>query len=187
MIIAGALVAHPGAAIAGAPIGKIGLRIVGRGHPDRSASGLPLIASRPGLAAGLPRLRHHESAPQLLAGLRVIRGHETAHAQFAAGGAEHHLAVGNERHDRRVISLSVIGDLRGPRFLAGLDIERHQDRISRREEYLVAEKSNPAIGRVQIDPSLREAAVCSAIGDRRSSRSMPAAGCRASPRTSRRC
>ena len=54
-IVAGALVAHPGAAVAGAPIGEIGLRIVGRGHPDRSASGLPLIASRPGLAAGLTR------------------------------------------------------------------------------------------------------------------------------------
>ena len=50
--------------IAGAPIGEIGLRIVGAGDVERAAAGAPGFGLvLPGLAAGLARRRHHEGLP----------------------------------------------------------------------------------------------------------------------------
>src|SRR5262245_14766701 len=148
-IISGALIAHPGAAIAGAPERQIGLGIIGASDPDRGAAGLPLIALRPCFAAGLARCRHHVGLPQLLAGLRIIGGDEAPHAELPAGDADQNLAVNDKRRQRHVVALLVISDLRGPRFLAGLGIERDQHRVRRRKEHLVAPEPDPTAGRLQ--------------------------------------
>src|SRR6201999_540679 len=131
-----------------APVREIGLRIVGSRHPDRCTTGLPLIAVRPRLATGLTGLRHHEGAPGFLAGLGVVRGYEAADTEFTARRSHDDLAVGDERHDRGVIALAVVSDLGGPRFLAGLGVERHQRGVSGREVDLVAIESDAATGRV---------------------------------------
>src|SRR6185295_5623576 len=56
-IVARALVAHPRAAVAGAPEREVRFGIVRASHPDRPTAGLPLIAFRPCLAARLARSR----------------------------------------------------------------------------------------------------------------------------------
>src|ERR1700723_3621567 len=55
--------------IAGAPIGEIGLRIVGAGDVEGAASRAPSLGLvLPGLAARLAGRRHHEGLPLWLAG-----------------------------------------------------------------------------------------------------------------------
>src|SRR3954464_304867 len=77
-VVAGPLIAHPWAAVAGAPEREVGLGVVVTGDPNRSAAGLPLIASRPGVAAGLAWRRHRIGFPRFLARFSVVRGHEPA-------------------------------------------------------------------------------------------------------------
>src|SRR3954464_8239173 len=88
-VVARPLIPHPWAAVAGAPEGEVGLGIVVTGHPNRSAAGLPLIASRPGVAAGLAGRRHRVGLPRFLAGFSVVRGDEPADAELAARHADH--------------------------------------------------------------------------------------------------
>src|SRR5262245_59387127 len=70
-VVAGTLIAHPRPAVARAPEGQIGCRIVVAAHPDRPAAGLPLItARRPRLAPRLTRRWNRVDAPRFLAGPR---------------------------------------------------------------------------------------------------------------------
>src|SRR5206468_1454815 len=89
-IVAGAvggIVARGG--IARAPIGQVGLRIVGAGDVERAAAGLPGVdLVLPGLAARLARRRHREGLPLRVAGLRVDRREPVADAVVAARGAD---------------------------------------------------------------------------------------------------
>src|SRR5215472_18008425 len=96
-IVTWPLVSHPRAAIAGAPEGEVGLWIVVAGDPHGSAAGFPLVAFGPSLAARFARRRNGVSFPHRFAICGVERGDETPNAEFAAGGADHHLAVGDER------------------------------------------------------------------------------------------
>src|SRR5262249_58247832 len=124
---------EPRAAVARAPEGEVGLGVVGARDPDRGAAAFVVIAARrPGLASGLARRGDRVRLPHLLAGLRIERREETAHAQFAAGRAEQHLAVDDERRQRHVVALLVVIDRRRPCFLTGFGIERDQDRLRRR-------------------------------------------------------
>src|SRR5262249_10318770 len=85
-IVAGALIAEPRAAVAGAPEGEVGPGVVGARDPDRGAAAFIVIAARrPGLASGLTRRGDRVRLPQFLPGLRIERREEAAHAQFAAG------------------------------------------------------------------------------------------------------
>ena len=110
-VVAGALVAHPRAAVAGAPEREVGLGIVGAGDPHRTAAGLPLVALRPRLAARFARRRHGVRPPRLLAGLGVKRRDEAANAHLAARCADHDLAVGDERRHRHVVPVLVSSTL----------------------------------------------------------------------------
>src|ERR1700730_1326724 len=125
-IVAGALVAHPRPAIAGAPDGGLSLRIVGAGNPHRPAVGLPLVAFGPSLAPGRTRRRHRVGLPHGLPGLGIERRDKSAYAEFAARDANYYLAVGDERRQRHVIPGCVVLNLGGPRLLAGFGIERHE-------------------------------------------------------------
>ena len=118
-VVARTLIAHPGAAVAGAPEGEVGRGIVVAGHPHRAAAVLPLIALRPRLAAGLARRGHRKRAPHLLAALDVERCEKAANAVLAARRADHDLAVGDERRHRHVVAIAVVLDLARPDFLSG--------------------------------------------------------------------
>ena len=72
-----------GRGIADAPVGEVGVGIVGARVPDRGAAGLPGIA-RPGFVARLARPGNGVEAPDFLAGLRVERGDEAADGAVAA-------------------------------------------------------------------------------------------------------
>ncbi len=154
-VVAGPKVAHPRPAVAGSPEREIRLRIVVRGHPDRAAAGFPLIALRPGLAAGFAWRGHRVGAPEFLAGVGVEGRHKPAHSQFSSGRAHEDLAVGHERRERHVIAVSVLRDFRGPHFPAGSRVERDKHGLSGGEEHLVAEQRDTAAGAVQHHRILR--------------------------------
>src|SRR5262249_57907202 len=87
--------------VAGAPDRLVGGGVVGAGHPDGAAAGLPgIVVALPGLAAGLARRRDRELAPQELAGLGVEPGHPIAHALVAVGGPDDDLVLDGERRRR---------------------------------------------------------------------------------------
>ena len=152
----GPFVAHPGSAVAGAPEREVGVRVVGAGDPDRRASGFPFVAGRPGVAPGLPGRRDHIRLPRLLAGLEIVGGDEAANPALAARHADNDLAAGNERRERHVVAAVVVGHLRGPDLLARPGVERHERRLARREEDLVAMQRDAAARRMLHDGVLRQ-------------------------------
>src|SRR5260370_1021462 len=108
--------------IAGAPDRLVGGGIVGAGHPDGAAAGLPRIGvALPGLAAGLAGRRNGEFAPHQLAGGGIETSNPVAHALVAIGGAAVKATSGvseNEvSHTTLPLSLSVAmmrGELQKP-------------------------------------------------------------------------
>ncbi len=110
--------------VAGAPISQVALRIVGAGHIDRAAAGLPgVVLVLPGLAARLAGGGDHEGLPLLLAGLGIEPGEPVAHAVVAAGGADHDRVLERERRGRE-LEIRLIAMLLVPDDLAGLCIGR---------------------------------------------------------------
>ncbi len=155
-VVAGPLIAHPGAAVAGAPVGEVGGGIIVAGHPHRRAAGLPLIALRPRLAARLDRV----PAPCRCAtvpcrSLGIEGGDEPAHAELAAGGANHHLAIGDQRRQCRVVRRLVVGDRLRPHFTAAARVEGDQDGLAAGEEHLVAIQRRAAVRLVQHERAFR--------------------------------
>ena len=148
-VVAGALIAHPRAAVAGAPVREVGFGIVVAGHPHGRAAGLPLIALGPRLAAGLAGRRHGEGPPQLFTALRIERRHEAAHAELAARGTNHDLAASHERRERDVVRRLVVGNGLRPDLLAGPRIERDEHRFRGGVEHLVAVQRDAAVGVVE--------------------------------------
>src|SRR5262245_16143640 len=110
--------------VAGAPIGEVVLRIVGAGHVERAAAGLPgVLLVLPGLAAGLAGRRNDERLPLLLAGFGVEAGKPVAHAIVAAGGADHDRVLERERRGRE-FEVGLVAMLLVPDNLAGLGVGR---------------------------------------------------------------
>ena len=136
--------------------------IVVAGDPHRAAAGLPLVALRPRLAAGLAGRGHRVRPPHLLAGVGIERRDEAANAELAAGRADHHLAVGDQRRERHVVAGLVVGDLRRPDFLAGLRVERDEHGFAGGEEHLVAVERDAAARVVQRTTASGHAAAGSA-------------------------
>src|SRR5204862_752701 len=94
-----AVVVGPG--VAGAEEDEVLLRIVGAGHPDRSAAALPRVAAgRPTAAADrIVGRRDRVEAPRPLAGLRVVGVDEAADPELGAGDPDNHLVLHDERRD----------------------------------------------------------------------------------------
>src|ERR1700733_3475734 len=86
-IVAGVIGAGPRRGVAGAPVNRPGVVVVGAGHPGGSAAGFPVVAA-PGVMAGLAFARNSKSPPQLLAVIGVERNNIAANAEFAAGTAD---------------------------------------------------------------------------------------------------
>src|SRR5207302_3398182 len=80
--------------VAGAPDRLVGFRIIGAGHPDRAAAGLPGVGvALPGLAAGLAGRRDREFAPEELAGCGIEPGDPVAYALIAISRADDDLVL----------------------------------------------------------------------------------------------
>ena len=156
-VVAGALVAHPWPAVAGAPVRQVGLGIVVAGHPHRAATGLPLIAiSRPGFASWFSRRRNRVGPPQLLAGVGMVRGDEPANAELSARRSDQHLAIGHERGEAHVVAGAVVGHRGRPHRAPSASVQRHQHGVARGQEHLVAQKGHTAGGRMPVDDRWRE-------------------------------
>src|SRR5690349_12957222 len=121
-------VADPRPWIAGAPVGEIQLGIVVTGDPHRPAARLPLVRGLPAVMAGIAGSRNRVRAPRFLTGVHVERRDVTADTELAARGADHDLAFGDEWREREVVGALVIVDLALPQHLAGLRVERDDER-----------------------------------------------------------
>src|SRR5262249_18389036 len=109
-----------GTGIADALVEGVGLRIVGRGLPDRAAAVLPaVLAILPGLVAGLAFARDGVGPPCGLAGVEVGRFDIAADAELAAGGADDGEVADDQRRDRQRFADRGVGDLALPNHLAG--------------------------------------------------------------------
>ena len=146
-VVAGALVADPGAGVAGPPVGEVELGVERAGDPDGGAAGAPRVA-RPRLVAGLAGAGDGVRPPHLLARLGVVGGHEPPDAPFAARRADEHLAVGDEGRHGHVVARAVVGDGRLPDEFAGHRVERDHERVVGRVVDLVAVEADPAVGPV---------------------------------------
>src|SRR6185295_3201551 len=86
-VVALALVAVPGAGIAGAPVDKVEFRIVRAGNPRARASAHVSLARLPGFVAFLARACGGIAPPELLAARGIPAVEETARAEFRARAA----------------------------------------------------------------------------------------------------
>ena len=116
--------------VAGRPIQKIEVRIVGTRQPCRAAARLPTV-SAPGIATGLAGRRNRVRSPQQLAGLGIIGIDKAAHAGLGARDADDHFPVERERRECERETDRVVPDLDIPPHRAGPGVERHQVRIER--------------------------------------------------------
>src|SRR6185503_13000497 len=89
-----------GPRVAGAEEHQILLRIVGPGHPDRSAAPHVRIAFRPRLAARFTRSGDGVETPRALAGLHIIRVDEPADPELGSSNPHDDLVLHDERGDR---------------------------------------------------------------------------------------
>ena len=171
-VVAGPLVAHPRAAVAGAPVREVGLRIVVAGHPDRARR--RSSTDRPSATSRCPARRAPAPCRSATAPCRspVVRRDEAADAELAARRADHHLAVGDERRQRHVVARaccrrpwSVQTSL--PVFASSAT----STRLAGGEEHLVAVERDAAAGVGCSDDDVRRrAAAGSATAACRSSR-----------------
>src|SRR5207237_953988 len=84
--------------VPGPPDGLVGFGIVGAGHPDGAAAGLPGVGvALPRLATGLARRRDRIFLPQPLAGGSVKPGHPVAYALIAVRRTDNDLVLDRER------------------------------------------------------------------------------------------
>ena len=142
------------ARIADAPIDRVQFRIERAGDPGRSAAKLPGIA-RPGIVAGLAGRRDGIGAPEMLAGLRIPAVDEVAGAEFGAGNAGDHHAVGDERRHRHRIAGLEVDRVLAPQLLAGLGIERDDVGVERGAEQLAVIDRGAAVDDSAADDARR--------------------------------
>ena len=140
LVVAGAQIRVPDAGIAGAVEEQVGLGVVGDPAPHRRSAELPLFR-RPrrdaevlALVLGVEGVEVGadlhvavragvERAPHLLAGLHVERRDVAAHAELAAGVADEHVVLDDDRRGGERLAAVDVADLGPPRFLAGLGID----------------------------------------------------------------
>ena len=130
--------------IAGAEVGEVQLGIVRRGDPDARSAARPRI-TRPRVVARLARPRNREEPPGALAGIRVVGVDEAAASVLAAGRADDHLVLDDQRRDRRGIALLEVLHHHVPHDVAGLHVEGEEVRVERGHEQLVAENAEAAV------------------------------------------
>ena len=137
-VVAGAQIAVPvRRGVAGGPIEHVGFGIVGAAGPSRSAARLPRIAS-PRLHARFAFHGHGVVAPAQFAGGHVVGVEEAAHAELAAGNADHGHVLDDHGHGGGAEALVVFGQRHFPLLLAGEPMERHHLGIQSRHQHQIA-------------------------------------------------
>src|SRR3989449_10320208 len=116
-------VARPRRRIARAPEAQVEMRIVVPREPHGDAARLPGV-TLPGLVTGLSGPRDRVGLPRGLTAFRVEGGDVAADAERAARGADHDLALRDQRRQGEVVTVLVVVDGLIPPHLAGLGIER---------------------------------------------------------------
>src|SRR2546427_1506709 len=97
-------VARPRRRVARAPEAQAELRIVVPREPHGNAARLPGVA-RPGVVTRLARTRDRVGLPRRFPVARVEGGDVAADAELAARGADHDLALGDERSQGEVVAV----------------------------------------------------------------------------------
>ncbi len=157
-IVAGAHVAGPRAAIAGAPVGQLGGGVEGAGDPHRHAAGLPGI-TRPGFAAGFPRRGDRVRLPRRFAAGRVERRHEAANAELAAGNPDHDLAFGRQRREGHVVAAPVVLHFGFPHDVSRRGVQGHEVAVRSGHEHQLAVERDAPIRGVHLREVLRQIAL----------------------------
>ena len=166
LVVAGPLLRVPGRGIARAVVDQVELRIVGVPAPGRrrrrsSTDRLARCLCWKSLPTGLPSavvfsgsISMSESgpigiaAPGQLAGLQIVGADPTANAELAAGDADEHLVLEDERRVGAGLALGRIAVLHRPDDLAGLRVERDQRRVGLMQEDLAVGVGEAAVDRV---------------------------------------
>ena len=133
--------------IAGAVIEQVELRVITSGDPRRSAAACGYIGIRPRLAAQLAGIRNRIEAPDAPARLRVVRVDVAAAGEVAAGDADDHFVLHDQRRRRDRVRFLQIADGHVPEDRAGLAFERDQMRVERAHVEAIAEQRESAIHR----------------------------------------
>ena len=157
-IVAGAHVAGPRAAVAGAPIGELGGGIEGTGDPHRHAAGLPGIPG-PGLAAGFARRGDGVGLPRRFAAGRVERRHEAANAELAAGNPDHDLALGRQGREGHVVAAPVVLHFGFPHDVSRHRVQGHEVAVRSGHEHQLAVERDAPVGGVHLREILRQIAL----------------------------
>src|SRR5205085_9983353 len=102
----------------------VGGGIIGAGHPDGTAAGLPsVVVPLPGLAARLARRRYGELSPDQLAGRGIESADPVADTLIAVRRSDHDLVLDRERRQRER-HVRCIRKCRLPYHFAGVLIRR---------------------------------------------------------------
>src|ERR1700751_501314 len=92
--------------IAGAPVQRVQIRIVGPGHPSRAATAL-IGFPWPAFRAGSARPRKRPESPLFLSSPGGVSGQEAAHTVIATRCADKHFVVNDQgRTGRSVVLVS---------------------------------------------------------------------------------
>src|SRR6266446_4915763 len=149
------------AGIADALVESVGLRIIGRGLPHRSAAVLPaLLAVLPGLVAGLAGSRDRVGSPRRLAGVEVGCLDEAADAEFAAGGADDGKVADDQRRNGGRLSDRRIRDLAFPHHFARCLVDREHAPVECDGNHLVLPQRDAAV----VDAAAGDVAGPGAVG-----------------------
>ena len=154
-IVAGVHVARPRRRIARAPEAQVELRIVVPREPHGDAARLPGV-TLPGLVTGLSGPRDRVGLPRGLAVFRVEGGDVAADAELAARGADHDLALRDQRRQGEVVTVLVVVDGRVPHHLAGLGIERDHVGIDGADVHAVLPERHAPVGGMELEQVLRQ-------------------------------
>ena len=133
------------ARIAGRPVERVELGVVGPGEPGGGAAVLDVLAL-PRLRSRLYPFRHRPEAPRLLAGRLVEGGQEAARAFIAARRAGDHQAAHGERRRGRAVVLVPVGHLGVPSQRAREAVEREDVGVVGDHEDEVACHRDAAVG-----------------------------------------
>ena len=152
-VVARMHVTGPRRRVARPPERQVELRIVVRREPHRDAARLPRFAL-PALVTRLARSRDRMGLPHRLAVARVKGGDVAADPELAARGADHDLALGDERGQREVVAVLVIVDGGVPHDRARLGVEGDEVRIDRRDVHPVPPERHAPVGRVELQQIL---------------------------------
>jgi hypothetical protein len=141
-----------GPRVAGAVEHEVLLRVVGAGHPDRSAAAQVGVALRPCSGARILRSGDGVEAPRALAGLGIVGIDEPPNPVLGAGDAENDLVLDDERRDGGGVPELVIRKLDVVQDAAGSHVQRDEVRVDGGHEQAIAEDPEPAIHRAAAAP-----------------------------------